>query len=76
MLGYEVPWNNLEFHNNCFIRLNASHIEKKIIALGCYESQSERGYATPDFIRSLATTRGVQIGVGYAECFEIVRWVI
>jgi hypothetical protein len=29
-----------------------------------------------DFIRSLARTRGVQIGVDYAECFEVVRWVI
>jgi LmbE family N-acetylglucosaminyl deacetylase len=75
MLGYEVPWNNLEFHNNCFVRLDSTHIDKKIDALACYKSQSGRDYATPNFIRSLAVTRGVQIGVDFAECFEIVRLV-
>lgn len=76
IVGYEVPWNNLEFHNNCFFRLQVQHIEKKIEALSCYKSQLDRGYATPNFIHSLATTRGVQIGCDFAECFEIVRWVV
>jgi N-acetylglucosamine malate deacetylase 1 len=29
-----------------------------------------------DFIRSVARTRGVQIGARYAEAFEMVRWII
>lgn len=29
-----------------------------------------------EFIFALAKTRGVQIGAEYAECFEVIRWVI
>jgi hypothetical protein len=41
-----------------------------------YQSQQHRSYANAEFIRSLALTRGVQIGKRYAEAFEVVRWVI
>lgn len=76
ILGYEIPWDNITFHTQSFIRLERQHVETKIIALKAYESQSHRFYATPDFIRSLAKTRGVQIGAEYAEAFEVIRWVI
>lgn len=76
MLGYEVPWNNLDFRTSCFVDVLDQHLEAKIRAIGKYESQKERSYADPDFIKSLARTRGVQIGRKYAEAFEVVRWVI
>jgi LmbE family N-acetylglucosaminyl deacetylase len=76
MLGYEVPWNNLDFRTSCFVDLKEEHLDTKIRAVGMYESQQHRGYASADFIRSLALTRGVQIGTRYAEAFEVVRWVI
>jgi N-acetylglucosamine malate deacetylase 1 len=76
MLGYEVPWNNLDFRTSCFVDLSDGFLERKISALQKYESQKHRTYADPDFIRSLAVTRGVQIGKRYAEAFEVVRWVI
>lgn len=76
MLGYEVPWNNLTFHTNTFVLLSEEELDKKVQALACYESQRGRAYAEEDFIRSLAKTRGIQIGGGYAEVFEAVRWVI
>ncbi len=76
ILGYEIPWNNITFHTQAFIKLEERHVEKKIDALKAYRSQSERSYATADFIRSLVITRGTQIGVKYAESFEVVRWVI
>ena len=76
VLGYEVPWNNLRFNNNCFIKLLAEDVDKKIAALSCYESQRGKDYATPEFVRALAHTRGVQVGVQYAECFEAIRLVI
>lgn len=75
MLGYELPWNNLTFHTNFFVLLQESHIEKKIQALECYKSQKDRVYASPEFVRSLARTRGTQIGSRYAEVFESIRWV-
>ena len=76
MLGYEVPWNNLEFRTNCFISFSEDLLKKKIAALNVYESQKHRSYANAEFIRSLAVTRGVQIGKSFAECFEVIQWVI
>ena len=76
ILGYEIPWNNITFHTQAFIRLEEPHIRKKIEALKAYKSQQHRFYATEDFICSLAKTRGVQIAAKYAEAFEVIRWVI
>jgi len=76
MLGYEVPWNNLSFITNAFIHIEKKHLEMKINALKCYISQLGRIYITENFIRSLAITRGAQIGTRYAETFEIIRWVV
>lgn len=76
MLGYELPWNNLTFNTEGFVVLKEKHILKKIKALSYYESQSTKFYASADFVRSLARTRGVQIGAQYAETFEVMRWII
>ena len=76
ILGYELPWNNITFHTQAFIKLKRNHIEKKIETLQVYKSQSFRDYATDDFIWSLAKTRGVQIGTEFAETFEVIRWII
>jgi len=76
ILGYEVPWNNLSFNTTCFVRLTEENIQKKIDALKCYESQTNRYYASDQFIKSLAITRGTQIGAQYAETFEVLRWII
>jgi N-acetylglucosamine malate deacetylase 1 len=75
MLGYEVPWNNLTFTTSGFIFLQEEHIAKKLAAIACYRSQSDRPYASPEFIRSWAITRGMQIRSRYAEAFEVVRWI-
>ena len=63
MLGYEVPWNNLSFDTTSFVFLEEEDVAKKVEALRCYRSQSKRPYANEEFIRSLARTRGTQIGV-------------
>jgi len=76
MIGYEMPWNNLSFNTVMFVSLKKRHVESKIEALKCYKSQSKRDYAAADFISSLARVRGVQIGVEYAESFEVIRWMI
>lgn len=76
MLAYEVPWNNLDFRTSCFVVLSEANINAKMNAIKMYESQKHREYANPEFVKSLAVTRGVQIGRQYAETFEVVRWVI
>jgi len=76
MLGYEVPWNNLDFRTSCFVSFGDADINKKVESLACYKSQAHRDYASEEYIRSLAITRGIQIGKKYAEAFEVIRWVI
>lgn len=76
ILCYEMPWNNFSFHTTAFHELDEKYLQIKINALAKYKSQAARYYANAEFIRSLAITRGVQIGVKYAEVFEVVRWII
>ena len=76
ILCYELPWNNISFSTSCFMVLEEKHIAKKIEALNEYKSQAHRPYANEEFIRSLARVRGVQINTNYAECFEILRWIL
>ncbi len=76
ILGYELIWNNLTFNTTSFVKLDKKYIEAKCDALKEYKSQGIRDYMSEEFIFSLARTRGVQIGVKYAESFEVIRWVI
>jgi len=76
LLGYELIWNNLTFDTQCFVKLEQRHIDAKIEALKEYKSQGIRNYLSSEFITSLARVRGVQIGCGYAEAFEVVRLLL
>lgn len=73
---YEMLWNNLDFTTSTFVVLAERHLEKKIIALKEYKSQAHRPYCNEEFIRSLASVRGIQIGTKYAECFDVLRLII
>jgi len=75
LLGYEIPWNNLTFRTDAFSVVNHKHVQLKIEALQCYISQLGRNYITPDYIYSLAKTRGGQVGEEFAEVFEVIRWI-
>ena len=75
VLGYELPWNNLSFDYRHFCILTRAHVETKIAALRCYQSQQHRPYTQEEFIWSWARTRGGQIMVEYAEAFDVLRWV-
>lgn len=76
ILGYEMPWNNINFQTISFVHLQERHVQKKLESVKCYRSQTGRKYANEDFIKGLAKTRGVQSGVDYAEAFEVIRWII
>ncbi|MEC8929391.1 MAG: PIG-L deacetylase family protein [Verrucomicrobiota bacterium] len=73
--GYELIWNNLSFNTQAFVELGERHVEAKVEALAAYASQRHRAYMDGEFIWSQARVRGVQIGVSWAECFEVVRLV-
>ena len=75
ILGYELPWNSLEFTNNSYFRLEQKHIDKKLAALAEYKSQSFRSYSTEELFVGLSRIRGKQAGAEFAEAFELIKWV-
>jgi LmbE family N-acetylglucosaminyl deacetylase len=76
VMAYEIPWNNLNFAHQAYVRLEDRHVEKKVEALSCYASQGHRNYTREDYIRNVALTRGVNIGGEFAEVFEVYRWIL
>ncbi len=76
ILGYEMPWNNLSFNTRCFIALSDDDIKAKTQSLMHYKSQLNRIYFQEENIRSQARMRGVQLGVDWAEAYEVIRWVM
>ena len=75
MLGYELPWNNLNFRSDFHMLVQEQHLDAKVLAVKEYESQRNRIYSDRDFLLGLARVRGVQINADYAEAFETIRWI-
>ena len=76
VLAYEIPWNNLNFSHQAYVRLEPRHVQAKVDALACYRSQADRNYANPDYIRNLAFTRAIDVGCEFVEVFEVYRWLV
>ncbi len=76
ILCYEEPWNNISFSTNSFEFLEKEDLDTKLRALAAYKSQRHRPYFQEDVMRSLAVTRGAQIEGGFAEAFEVIRWML
>lgn len=76
VMAYEIPWNNLNFSHQAYVRLEERHVEQKVQALACYKSQQHRNYTREDYIRNVAFTRGIDVGCDYAEVFEVYRWIL
>ena len=73
LLGYELPWNNLDISLNCFIPLEKRHVKKKIHALECYNTQKKHPYFDKKFLESVVKMRGVQLSTPFAEGFETIK---
>jgi LmbE family N-acetylglucosaminyl deacetylase len=76
LLGYELPMNTISFAHACFVELESRHVDAKVRHAACFRSQQHRPYMNPDFIRSLATVRGLQMNRPAAEAFEVVRVMV
>ena len=69
---WKFPNNQTPFAPNTFIELKDVFLEKKLSALACYKNVM-RPFPHPrshELIRSLATIRGSQSGLDFAEAFE------
>lgn len=76
ILAYELPWNNLSFNYDCFSVITEENMDIKYKSLQCYETQKNRTYFDKEFIYSWAKMRGNLMNHEYAECFEIIRWIL
>ncbi len=72
-MGYELPWNNLQFKNQLVIELDKAHIEKKVQLIQCYKSQQFRAYGKGELFMDEAVVRGIQNKRERAETFEVIK---
>ena len=75
ILGYELPWNCLEFKSNFFVELSLKNLNAKITSLSKYESQKNRIYFSKGYFSEYAKFRGSLVDLEYAEVFEVIRKV-
>jgi LmbE family N-acetylglucosaminyl deacetylase len=76
LLGYELPWNSLQFTSNFHVKLDKNDLDTKWKSISCYKSQEKRAYKSEDFFTGLARVRGMQVGSEFAEAFELIRWIL
>ena len=60
---------------NKWVEVSEEDLNVKIDALACYKSQERRTYSNSKTIEAWARFRGNQVGVQYAEAFEVIREV-
>lgn len=74
IISYGFDWNRLNKEADFYSVLSQEDLDKKIEAVRCYQSQVDgRAYFDPEYIKSWAFTRGVEIKERYAEAFNIIR---
>ena len=74
-LGYDLPWDTINFPTSYFYKLTADDVMLKWDSISRYETQKWRSYLDKDFIYGLARVRGAQIGTEFAEAFEAIRGI-
>lgn len=76
ILGYELPWNSIEFSMDVFVPLLKDNIVAKMASINSFKSQEKRMFFSNNILMDLARVRGKQIGKEYAECFELIRLIL
>jgi LmbE family N-acetylglucosaminyl deacetylase len=78
IICYELPWNHVRFDSRAFVKLERTHINKKVELLKNYKSQimANKPYFSEDFIFGWARLRGVQVNSEFAESFEVIKWIL
>lgn len=76
LISYGFDWNRISKEVDFYVTLSEQELQKKIEATQCYQSQVEgRAYFEPEYIKSWALTRGIEVKERYAEAFNIIRLV-
>lgn len=78
IICYELPWNHVRFDAKVFVKLEKTHIKKKVDLLKNYKTQImlNKPYFSEEFIFGWARMRGVQVRSEFAESFEVIKWIL
>jgi len=74
IFSYESPDSYPNFIPQYYVQISDT-IPQKILALKQFRSQKNKRFFEASAIKGLAKFRGYQIGVPYAEAFEVVRMI-
>lgn len=74
-LGYDMPWNNINFQAKKYSILTEDEVLIKVRSLLKYKSQRFRTTSNVDNISTLLKFRGLEVGEKYAEAFEVIKWI-
>jgi LmbE family N-acetylglucosaminyl deacetylase len=75
IFSYESPDSYPNFVPQYYVQITDT-ISLKTLALKQYHSQQNKRFFEASAIKGLAQFRGYQIGVPYAEAFEVIRMII
>jgi len=73
-VSYEVVRSLIEFTPNYYVKIDKKY-RLGLHYIGFYESQSHKYYMSSDVVKAQLRHRGSEIGVEYAQAFEILRWI-
>ncbi len=60
---------------NKWNEISESDLDVKMAAIACYKTQNKRSYSDNKIMEAWARWRGSQVGVQFAEGFEVIREV-
>jgi len=75
VLSYESPDCYPNFVPQLYVQITDT-ISKKIRALQRFNSQQNKRFFEVEAIKGLAQFRGYQVGIPYAEAFEVIRMIL
>jgi LmbE family N-acetylglucosaminyl deacetylase len=75
VFSYESPDSYPDFVPQYYIQISENMMNTKIKALQNYNTQRNKPFLEAEAIKGLAMFRGYQVGILYAEAFEVARVV-
>lgn len=59
-----------------FGSLKREHVDLKLKALWCYETQHGRPCFDKDYLMGLTRSRGLHVGEKFAEAYEVIKIIL
>lgn len=76
VLSYEISTSVGNFQPSLYKIVTKEQLDNMIDIINIYESQKGQQYMSDDLIRGILKHRGGEIGVDFAQAFEVIRAVL